>query len=274
MQMLEQEVVDAKQQVLEACAAKGVELRSLAEFFKACLPLTARCIQESASVVDQVQDMLRRLSHQQPTYQGMPSRCLAFQSIRIVSVQSNHNPDVWNKYTAAKEAMKRSHKARRVHVKALDPAASFSGFDCLLPGLSLDKEVNELVLVHGCPESAAKSICDEGFDIRCASSHGGSLYGEGLYFTKEPCKADQYTDKKSSRYMIISRVALRDPKYLTSEYANRRPPCRDETSPCRGRFDSNVVDPKCSSRAQAHWEYILFDSCHAYPEMLIEYNVP
>jgi len=258
------------------------ELRAVAEFWKAPpRPLMVKRIKESSSMVEKVAGIFRSCSHLDSWYmcsltkQFGLSKCSAFQQLRVVAAETLHNPDLWAKYCHCKEAMSKRHRALGVRVNPLVPS-----IDELLPifqGLSLDIDVNESLLVHGCTEKAANAIIIEGFDIRHAKTHGGCLYGEGIYFAKQMCKSNQYTDQSGPsglRHIIISRVALGDPKYLSGGYSGRLPPFRDDSDETKGRHDSNVVNPQDSVRGQTHWECVLFNSEQAYPEMLITYEIP
>merc|ERR1711957_356195 len=163
-------------------------------------------------------------------------------------------------------------KRKNREIQPLSSAAKFDGLNELFGETSLGKDVNEIFLIHGCKWEAAQEIMKSGFDIRYTNS-GGNLYGDGLYFTKDVCKADQYTDQSGRRCIVISRVAPGDPVYVTAQYAGKHPPPRDPNDLAKGRFDSIVVDPARSQRGQAHWEYVLFESSQAYPELLVEYTL-
>merc|ERR1712194_226855 len=140
--------------------------------------------------------------------------------------------------------------------------------------LELDVSLNEVLLGTGCSEQAALDIIRDGFDPRFAGTRGGNLYGDGIYFSNEMCKCNQYTDTLGNsglRHIIIARVTLGDPCFLNDEYDGRLPRER----PAGGsRFDSHVVDPQKSQRGQSHWEYVIFERAQAYPELLVTYEVP
>jgi len=219
----------------------------------------------------QVCEVLKGLSHNAHSFQGARSRCHGFQNLKILSVQVVHSSHLWNQYTKCKDELKEKHRALGVNVQQL--RQPFDGLHCLLPNHGLDTTVNEEILLHGCGEEAANSILSEGWDIRFTNTNGGSLYGEGMYFGRQPCKCHQYTGQSNPRRMLVSRVALGDPAYLEDEYSERLPPWRDEANHKKGRHDSNVVSPLISRRGQSHWEYVIFDGRQAYPEMLITYQV-
>lgn len=222
--------------------------------------------------------ILRSVSHKQQWHNGEESRCWAFQKLQIHSVEHVHNPHLWKKYTTAKEDMKKRHRSLDITVAPLDLEMSTSGIYSLLESLTsrgpLDLELNEVVLVHGCQEKAAKAIVKEGFDIRHTSSNGGNMYGEGIYFAKEPCKSCQYSAQYGMRHMFVARVALGDPNFLEGRFTGRLPPFRDQADEAKERFDSNVVNPKKSNRSQMHWESVIFTGEQAYPELLVKYSLP
>lgn len=273
---LTRELDETKAKLADASNNVSSKLRAIVEFWKAPhQPFALKRTEESPNMIKMVTDIFRKCSHQTRLYMGIPSRCHAFQKLQIARAETVHNPDLWHKYRNCKEALKKRHCALGVRVKPLAPAIHEELLPCL-DGLNLDREVNEVLVVHGCTEKAARAIISEGFDTRHAGTHGGSLYGEGIYFCHQMCKSNQYTDQSGPsglRHMIISRVALGDPKYLSNPYIGRLPPFRDDDDETKGRFDSNVVNPEDSARGQVHWECVIFSGEQAYPEMLITYTI-
>jgi len=280
-----QQVVDmtAKVKKLERDSVKSAEERGLAQqeaagqlcklsaMWRAPLPVPP--FQVPAANHDMVAELLRRLSHSAPMWQGIPSKCCKFQGIKIHSVAYTHSPYLWGQYQKTKEAILQKHKVFKVDLQPLTSTASFHGLGDLLKHYDLDDSVNEVILAHGCDRNNATSILQDGWDIRYTGTRGGCLYGEGMYFAREPCKCNQYTNPDGLKYIIIARVALGDPHYARNEYKGRHPPERPD-HPAGARFDSIVVDPQYSQRGQAHWEYVLFDGKQAYPEMVISYEIP
>lgn len=246
--------------------------RTTLEFWKVTsAPLAVRLVDE-VSLFKLACKLLPQLSHTQQFFEGVQSRCYHFQHFDIKSVHSIHNPCLWSQYTRAKANLREMHRVFRIKPLPLQPA--FTGLqpllgDCFEP----DVELNEVVLVHGCSQAAAETVIKEGFDIRLAGSVGGSLYGTGLYFAQEPCKASQYTGN-GLRHLLVVRVTLGDCKYPRERYSGRLPPFRDEPQPAKGRVDALVVNPEASRQRQAHREFVVFDGKLAYPELLITYECP
>jgi len=274
-----QEVVQELNALRQAQGVSGsladAKARSVAELWKAPVaPGVFEKMQESSSTVDKVTSLFKEVSHKNPFFQGAVSRCSAFQRLKIHNVSSLHNPRLWRKYQARKEELKCMHSERAVNLPALDPCVH--GLTSLIDGLHLDISMNEVLLGHGCSEEAASAIVKDGFDIRFTGAKGGSMYGQGLYFSHELCKVNQYTDTQGPshlRHLIIARVTLGDHCFLTGPRQQERlPPLRNGE---KSRHDSSVVNPQYSqSGQQAHWECVIFDGTQAYPELLITYETP
>ena len=56
------------------------------------------------------------------------------------------------------------------------------------PRVNLDSYANEILLLHRTHQSSATKIMQQAFDQRLAQRR---LYGRGIYFTAESCKAKQ-----------------------------------------------------------------------------------
>ena len=117
----------------------------------------------------------------------------------------------------------------------------------------------------------AEIVTRHGFDERVAALSG--LYGAGVYFANQSCKAGQYAQKdaKGEKIIIVSRVALGDPYYASSHLSQmRRPPDRNAQTWGAGlTFDSVVAN---TSSSQAHRELIVYDHRQAYPEYVVHYR--
>eukprot|EP00811_Abedinium_folium_P020300 NODE_2927_length_2120_cov_3.662318.p1 GENE.NODE_2927_length_2120_cov_3.662318~~NODE_2927_length_2120_cov_3.662318.p1 ORF type:complete len:552 (-),score=103.19 NODE_2927_length_2120_cov_3.662318:353-2008(-) len=228
---------------------------------------------ESFGHVERAELLLRKLSHLDKLFQGKQSRCFPFTQARILHMRSVHNPALWKKYLARKDEMRSEHQRCGIKLKPLPAPAS--GLVALLDrGVCLDTDINEEILVHGCLGKVADAIVREGFDLRRSGTGAGALYGEGIYFASEPCKANQYTKQEGLRSMIIARVAVGDPSFPKHGCKGRLPNLRDITDDRKGRYDSHVIIPSNSERGQAHLEYVIFNSDQVYPEFVVEYEVP
>jgi len=87
--------------------------------------------------------------------------------------------------------------------------------------VDLDDTVGEELLLHG--TSHLEAIKEHGFNERFGS--GVNMYGEGVYFTDQSCKAMQYTEcneNDGSECIIVARVILGEPYYA-------REPCEGGT---------------------------------------------
>ena len=115
------------------------------------------------------------------------------------------------------------------------------------------------------------------------------MYGDGLYFASEFCKAHQYTcprgcahscDCAGERTLILAWVVLADPYYTKKTLEKtRKPPDRPhhDTGKSRGAFNSIVVNPGPMqghhSGHQDHQEFVLFELTQAFPAYVIQYAV-
>ena len=124
---------------------------------------------------------------------------------------------------------------------------------------------------HGTSSGVANIIVRHGFDERVAALSG--LYGAGVYFANQSCKAGQYTAASYSgeKILLIARVTLGDPYYATSNRSQeRRPPDRNSFAWSKGlTYDSVVAN---SGGSQAHRELIIYDHRQAYPSYIVRYR--
>ena len=72
----------------------------------------------------------------------------------------------------------------------------------------LDRGASEVLLLHGTTDEKAQEIVKQGFDERLTQRQ---LYGRGVCFTTDACKAMQYVGNGSSRCIIVARVLLGHP---------------------------------------------------------------
>ena len=76
-----------------------------------------------------------------------------------------------------------------------------------LASITLDKYANEVLRFHGTDPDKGSQIVQQGFDHRLSGDRG--LYGQGLYFTTDFCKAAKHcstSDDLGRRCIILSRV--------------------------------------------------------------------
>ena len=114
------------------------------------------------------------------------------------------------------------------------------------------------------------------------------MYGQGIYFTDESCKSNQYAqpDKNGHCTIILSRVALGralnfevGPKDHGGLVGMKRPESKDEVfrqkvnkADRMKTFESVIVTGKERIK-QVHKEVIVFDKDQAYPEFLVTYKL-
>ena len=142
-------------------------------------------------------------------------------------------------------------------------------------GLLEFKTLNEVFLYHGTTAEVADIVAHHGFDERVAKLDG--LYGAGIYFANQSCKAAQYAKDPGVKTLIVARVALGDPYYADSTWrsygtlsASRRPPDRPRADKAKGlTYDSIVAN---ESRTQIHREFMLYDRRQAYPEYIVRFR--
>jgi hypothetical protein len=145
-------------------------------------------------------------------------------------------------------------------------------------GLSCEPKANEVFLLHGSRETNIQQILNHGFDDRLNTQ---TLYGRGVYFTLDACKAAQYCDKDGGALLFVLSRVLLGHYHLPEEpspQALRPPLVRGVGVP----HDSVVARPgiiigqgKAKGKGklrQAHWEFVVRDR-QAYPELLIACSV-
>eukprot|EP00435_Cladocopium_sp_Y103_P023365 s3260_g5.t1 len=222
-----------------------------------------RPIASGDPVRSQIQEILRQACPQSH-YAG----CLAARQLEVLSVEQVHNVKLWKQYAFRKDEIKRENET------SISTAVES---DLLPPDwIQLDRNVNEVFLLHGTTADKIDMITQYGFDQRMARESG--LYGQGVYFTDQSCKSMQYSGAPYGTlgYFILSRVVLGHPHIATGAMKNEKvEPFRDDNDPSQGRSNSVVVNPgtdnggQGAQRAQVHREFVLFNSHQAYPELVV-----
>mmetsp|Transcript_118118 Transcript_118118/g.252429 ORF Transcript_118118/g.252429 Transcript_118118/m.252429 type:complete len:316 (-) Transcript_118118:39-986(-) len=123
---------------------------------------------------------------------------------------------------------------------------------------TLDHSVNEVWLLHGTSEDAAKAIAKSNFV--CSS---GGCFGSGAYFADDASKSSQYAKGRTEdgcKIMLLCRVTLGNMKKLA--------PGQDRNA---DRFAS---DPSYNSvlGTTNTREFIIFNMTQIYPEYLMYYK--
>lgn len=196
-------------------------------------------------------------------------QCRRLQEAAVLKVERVENPVLWTGYQQCKQRLLIGYAKRKANAADLNPPIPEVLRD-LDPSKHLDPRVNEVYLFHGTTKEKADAIAQQGFDARVAST---GLYGHGVYFAHEACKALQYAMLRvgDGAVVIVSRVILGDPFYITgSNTSLKRPPERNGGT--HELWDSVVANPGIPSSApmgkQVHREYIVYEQYQAYPEFI------
>mmetsp|Transcript_43244 Transcript_43244/g.60685 ORF Transcript_43244/g.60685 Transcript_43244/m.60685 type:complete len:145 (+) Transcript_43244:482-916(+) len=126
----------------------------------------------------------------------------------------------------------------------------------------LDRDIREVMLLHGTSSRVAPLVYREGFDCRVASL--GGKYGSGIYFADDIRKSDKYCndDREGLRHVFFTRVVIGSP-CLTERYLRhqRRPPKSGD------RLLNSVI-----ADVDKYKEYIVYDNSQGYPELVLSYR--
>eukprot|EP00747_Dinoflagellata_sp_TGD_P153428 gnl/TRDRNA2_/TRDRNA2_177390_c0_seq3.p1 gnl/TRDRNA2_/TRDRNA2_177390_c0~~gnl/TRDRNA2_/TRDRNA2_177390_c0_seq3.p1 ORF type:complete len:251 (-),score=4.56 gnl/TRDRNA2_/TRDRNA2_177390_c0_seq3:31-759(-) len=216
------------------------------------------------SMDDKIRTLLKITSQHPSGCDGRDGKSGFINRIRTIAVWRIENPILWEMYSNRKSMITRLHQVSMVSCTAMTRADL--GDNCE----RLDATVNEVMLWHGTKADYVPSIEKTGFDERLSSMSG--MYGAGIYFSPEACKAAQYAPWKSDglgqrkHYMFYCRVVLGQPYHASrNQPQRRRPPTMDGTQGLP--HDSILVG---SGGGQVHREVVVFDRTQVYPEYLVE----
>eukprot|EP00929_Paragymnodinium_shiwhaense_P063300 TRINITY_DN31633_c0_g1_i1.p1 TRINITY_DN31633_c0_g1~~TRINITY_DN31633_c0_g1_i1.p1 ORF type:complete len:593 (-),score=40.33 TRINITY_DN31633_c0_g1_i1:259-2037(-) len=223
---------------------------------------------DAPELAKQLQDRLRH--HLCPSG-AVHAVCKVASSITIERVQRVINTATWRMYCSQKQRI----ASRLSGSSCFDITNGWQEVRSLRASLDyviLDASVNEVLLLHGTPPDSAQQILEQGFDDRMANRE---MYGPGVYFTTDLCKAIQYSkpDPVGKRCFLLSRVVLGNP-YMAPRQMHRvkRPPEGPDGQP----HDSIVARrgiPNGTPNNQVHLEFVVRDT-QAYPECLLWFTVP
>lgn len=140
----------------------------------------------------------------------------------------------------------------------------------LIKAEPLQREANEVYMIHGTSHTAAESISSADFDMARASPHG--LFGAGLYFAESVSKSDEYVQGKSAHGvetfpLLICRVCLGYIYYCDERAPDRR---QLEAKCLRGDYHSVLGDRKKTSGTFR--EFIIYDNLQAFPAYIVYYT--
>lgn len=193
-------------------------------------------------------------------YEGVPR-------LRVVMVQRNANPALWEQYVLARRNISARMSSRdRMHTLSLPLQSGF---------FETDQSVNECFLFHGSKPSAVENICSGGFNVSLSGTHAGSLYGPGIYCGENSSKGDEYTDAEESgihqglRAMLICRVVLGRMLYNDEVIPDKEQILQSCSGP-RRRFES-VLGDREKARG-TYREFVTFDSAQVFPEYVVLYQ--
>eukprot|EP00931_Biecheleriopsis_adriatica_P118744 TRINITY_DN94072_c0_g1_i1.p1 TRINITY_DN94072_c0_g1~~TRINITY_DN94072_c0_g1_i1.p1 ORF type:complete len:282 (-),score=60.91 TRINITY_DN94072_c0_g1_i1:223-1029(-) len=159
---------------------------------------------------------------------------------------------LWEKY-AAKRAQIRE---RAVAIEDIKPETSESiSFSAKT---TLDQSVNEVWLLHGTSEEAAKAIAKSNFN-----GSSGGCFGPGTYFADDAKKSNQYAKgatEDGCKIMLLCRVTLGGVKKLE--------PGQDRTAD--RFFDDPNIDSVLGFTDTR--EFVVYDSAQIYPEYIMYYK--
>merc|ERR1712217_279077 len=121
---------------------------------------------------------------------------------KVVSVELNHNPELWQKYCQARDEVQKACSSSKAykHQSVDSSKPPFNDLGIKLGRDALAKDCNEWYLFHGAPRAACESICKTNFSVQKAGGgatikvHGKAkrpLYGWGVYFAERITKSDK-----------------------------------------------------------------------------------
>jgi len=138
-----------------------------------------------------------------------------------------------------------------------------------IPGPSLARKANEVLLFHGTSSIAASSIADSNFRVNLAGSNAGILYGRGIYLAENASKSDEYctSDAEGVRTMLLCRAVLGNVFYTEAV----EPDPRDCEAKCLRENFNSVLGDRRKTRGTFR-EFVVFDADQVYPNFLIKYR--
>eukprot|EP00439_Symbiodinium_sp_Y106_P076042 s52_g15.t1 len=170
----------------------------------------------------------------------------------VVQCQRIEDALLWEKYTA-KRAQLREKSVTCAHVSP-ETAESIQ----YSANTTLDHKVNEVWLLHGTSEEAAKAISRSNF----LPSSGG-CFGAGIYFADDAKKSNQYAKGRTEddcKIMLLCRVTLGNLKML---------PKGQDRSADRFADDPNVDSILGCTDTR---EFVVYDTSQIYPEYIMYYK--
>lgn len=215
----------------------------------------------------QVQKLLRARSHA-ASHEFPETTCADFSKVEIVSLRPVQSSPLWHKYESTARELRDKHKRFNIRVK----------FHELPPELRIHKlalSLNEGFYFHGTDQATAHKIAQFGFDERFSKG----IYGDGLYFSPDACKAVQYAKPSDDglRTLIIARVLVGDAFHATETRKGiRHAPQRPNSEPGL-LYDSVVALPQkipgAPGGVQRHTEVVIFNGAQTCPAYIVEFRM-
>eukprot|EP00929_Paragymnodinium_shiwhaense_P043601 TRINITY_DN22414_c0_g1_i1.p1 TRINITY_DN22414_c0_g1~~TRINITY_DN22414_c0_g1_i1.p1 ORF type:complete len:570 (+),score=57.79 TRINITY_DN22414_c0_g1_i1:112-1821(+) len=225
------------------------------------------CLYTKAALEAPAQSALRSTvprSHTEP--------CRAMREVNVTSVRSVVNVQLWKKYSLQRQQMAEKLQGRQdcPWARELPHLAELAQ---LFPHISLDCRANEVLLLHGTENRHVQQIIEQGFDERLSKR---GLYGRGVYFASEACKAAQYCYTGKGRCIIVARALVGYPYFAQGPLQQlQRPPEQTDGT----LYDSIIAKPGIpngkggSKGSQLHWEFVIpRGDLQAYPELVIYFD--
>ena len=121
-----------------------------------------------------------------------------YEKLRLAAAWRIQNPALWSRFMAGKAKVRRDVHSLQKLGKGL-PKRGGPGLPLrlherakMLPGAALDDEVKETMLMHGTKPQFLLDILSNGPNERYRGATG-TLFGNGMYFSEDADKVDQYT---------------------------------------------------------------------------------
>lgn len=171
---------------------------------------------------------------------------------QVVRCERIENAVLWEKYSRRRAEIRR----RAVTIEDIKPETAESiDFSA---NTTLDHGVNEVWLLHGTAEEAAKAIAKSNF--MCSS---GGCFGGGAYFADDSSKSNQYAKGRTDdgcKIMLLCRVTLGNVKTLTEG---------QDRSADRFAKDTRYNSVLGFTTAR---EFVVYDMTQIYPEYIMYYK--
>lgn len=253
----------------ETASSKKVEMSSYLAVAEAWKQLDAEVVgsrQPRPDLVTIVQDLLVQRT---PAGHGHP--CARMKHCVVTHVEEIVNIVKWTQYKLKREQISKALQTRWECPDICQLAPGVKDFSQHIPYVVLQRGANEALLLHGTTSHSINGVAQQGFDDRMSRR---GLFGSGLYFTCDACKAAQYCGYGQTGCLILARVILGHPYIATGPMkTHTRPPMVDGlTVP----HDSTIARPGIPNGRphgrQVHYEFVVPREEQTYPEFIIHFR--